>query len=263
MKWFGRLPIFHYGKRRLYLQPPYCMKQPLYFFLLLGCIVTTSVSAQDTLPRFSLTNAGGNRIIIGWVNSMGPMRQISIQRSFDSTKAYKTILSVADPNAVQNGFVDTKAPNDHMWYRLFYVRGTGEYYFTAARRPKLDTVRVTTTVPVTTTTKPADSNVVKKPVLKDSTIIKNPSFVPSFYVYTNNAGDVYINLPDADKKKYNLKFFDEANNPIFDIKEIKETGLTLDKTNFYHAGWFWFELYNDETLVERHKFYVARAINFK
>ena len=48
--------------------------------------------AQDTLPRFSVTNAGANRVIIGWVNALGPMRQISIQRSFDSAKSYKTIL---------------------------------------------------------------------------------------------------------------------------------------------------------------------------
>ena len=38
----------------------------------------------------------------------------------------------------------------------------------------------------------------------------------------------------------------------------KETALTLDKTNFYHAGWFTFELYNDEKLVEKHKFYLAK-----
>lgn len=222
-------------------------------FFIIGCIFSATAVAQDTLPRFSVTNAGANRYIIGWVNAFGPMRQISIQRSHDSLSGYKTILSVADPNAVQNGFADTKAPNDHMFYRLFYVMRTGEYYFTAARRPRLDTLGSGRLEE-----KFSDNTAPKK----DSTLLKTPSFRPSFYVYTNNDGNVYINLPDADKKAYSLKFFDDANDFLFDIKDVKEAGLTLDKANFYHAGWFYFELYNDEKLVERHKFYMARNINF-
>jgi hypothetical protein len=226
----------------------YHMKRLALFFFINGCFFVVTASAQDTLPRFSVTNAGNNRFIIGWVNTLGPMRQISIQRSHDSLKNYKTILSVADPNAVQNGFADTKAPNDHMWYRLFYVVGTGEYYFTEAKQPRFDTSQL------------AEVKTEEEPVKTE--VVKNPGFTPSFYVYTNNDGNVYINLPDADKKSYNLKFFDEANVFLFDIKDIKETGLTLDRANFYHAGWFWFELYNEDKLVERHQFYISRAINY-
>lgn len=229
------------------------MKRFALFVFITACFAGNTAFAQDTLPRFSVINAGNNRYIIGWVNTLGPMRQISIQRSHDSLINYKTILSVADPDAVQNGFADTKAPNDHMYYRLFYVKGTGEYYFTAARKPHLDTSgfgRLEERL--------SDNQAAKR----DSFILKNPGFKPSFYVYTNNEGNVYINLPDADKKAYSLKFFDESNNLLFDINNIKEAGLILDKANFYHAGWFYFELYNDEKLVERHKFYVARAINF-
>lgn len=229
------------------------MKRLFSLFFMLSCFMANTVCAQDTLPRFSATNAGANRVIVGWVNAFGAMRQISIQRSHDSLNAYKTILSVADPNAVQNGFADTKAPNDHMYYRLFYVLGNGTYHFTAAKQPQIDTSQNASIEDAF-----SDNTRLKR----DSTLLKNTGFVPSFYVYANNAGDVFINLPDADKKSYMLKFFDEANTFLFDIKGIKETGLTLDKTNFYHAGWFWFELYRDEKLVERHKFYVARAINF-
>ena len=105
------------------------MKQliPFLFFSFLSC-ATSSVFAQDTLPKFSVRNAGNNRIIIGWVNQFPNIRQISIQRSFDSLKNYKTILSVADAKAVQNGFADTKAPNDHMFYRLFYAMEGGAFF---------------------------------------------------------------------------------------------------------------------------------------
>src|SRR6476469_5609702 len=95
----------------------------------------SSVRAQDTLPRFSVQNAGKNRFIVGWVNNYGLVKQISIQRSHDSLSNYTTIMSVADPNARQNGFADTKAPNDHMFYRLFVVLDKGQYFFTQSQKP--------------------------------------------------------------------------------------------------------------------------------
>ena len=89
-------------------------------------------------------------------------------------------------------------------------------------------------------------------------VIKKPDFVPSFYVYTNKDGYVYINLPDAEKQKYRIKFYEENEEFLFEIKSIKQAGLTLDKTNFMQAGWYHFELFNDEKLVEKHKFYLAK-----
>jgi|AntDryMetagUQ255_1029468.scaffolds.fasta_scaffold02565_3 hypothetical protein len=217
-------------------------------FRLITCIIaigfSTTTSAQDTLPNFSVKNAGNNRMIIGWINNFQNVKQISIQRSFDSVKNYKTILSVADPKAVQNGFADTKAPNDHMWYRIFYVLEAGKFYFTAAEQPVIDTTRATAK---------------EEEIVNIAPVLKKPEgFVPSFYVYTNKDGYVFINLPDADQKKYSIKFFEANNNFLFELKPVKETALTLDKTNFYRAGWYLFELYNDEKLVERHKFYLSK-----
>jgi len=89
-------------------------------------------------------------------------------------------------------------------------------------------------------------------------IPKKPDFIPSFYVYTNRDGYVFINLPDADRKKYHIRFYEDDDSFLFEIKSIREPALTLDKTNFLHAGWFKFELYNDEKLVEKNKIYLAR-----
>ncbi|HVG42614.1 MAG TPA: hypothetical protein VM888_13460 [Chitinophagaceae bacterium] len=208
-------------------------------------------SAQDTLPRFSLKNFGNNRVVIGWVNPFQSLKQISIQRSFDSLKNYRTILSVADPSAVQNGFADTKAPNDHMFYRILYVLEGGHFFFTAAKKPLFDSGSKTSMQPNI----PVDGG--PKDVKKEP-VIKKPDFVPSFYVYTNREGYVFINLPDADEKKYNLKFYDGSNTFLFEIKNLKEKAVTLDKANFYASGWYNFELYNDEKLVERHKFYLGK-----
>src|SRR4051812_32060265 len=115
----------------------YFMKS--YLFLFIFGFIATSASAQDTLPKFAVNNAGGNRVIIGWVNNYELVKQIGIQRSHDSTVNFKTILTITDPNAKQNGFADKKAPNDHMYYRLFVVLDKGQYFFTPSRRPIIDT----------------------------------------------------------------------------------------------------------------------------
>ena len=211
------------------------------YFLFFICIIFSAVAnAQDKLPKFLVKNVGGNRIIIGWINDFPNISQISIQRSHDSLRNYKTILSVADPKAIQNGYADTKALNDHMYYRLFYAMEGGSFYFTAAMQPILDTTYIAPVPP------PAAST------------FRPNGFVPSFYVYANTHGYVFLNLPDADLKKYGIKFFEEDDTFLFEIKAVKERALTLDKANFYKAGWYKFELYNDEKLVERHKFYLSR-----
>lgn len=225
----------------------------LFCLLVLSLVLNVEGSAQDTLPKFSVNIVGKNKIIVGWVNNYYLVKQISIQRSFDSLKNYTTILSVADPNAKDNGFADTKAPNDHMFYRLFIVLDKGQFLFTAAKKPFIDTAKyahVTTSIESI-----RDTNTIAKikPIVP-----KRNDFIPSFYIYTNKEGFVFINLPDAERKKYHIKFFENDDSFIFEIKNIRQPSLTLDKTNFLHAGWFKFELYNDDKLVEKNKFYLPR-----
>jgi hypothetical protein len=241
--------------------------------------------AQDTLPKFSLINAGNNRIIIGWVNKFENVKQISIQRSYDSTTGYKSILTVADPSSPQNGFLDAKAPNDHMFYRIYIMLDKGMYLFSAAKRPVKDTLRIARTLPVDGGKMVPVDGIDNRPAVLDSAekarpfviqldgfpgtdpvVVPNPvvtknktnSFVPSLYVYTCRDGYVCIRLPDDEKpKKYSIKFYEEE-VLLFELKEIKEREFKIDKSNFYHAGWFRFELYEDDKLIEKHKFQLEK-----
>jgi hypothetical protein len=221
----------------------------LYFLMIIFFTGISELNAQDTLPRFTVKNAGNNRIIIGWVNNYPVTKQISVQRSFDSLKNYKTILTVTDPTAIQNGFADTKAPNDHMFYRLFINLDKGEFFNTTPRKALTDSSGA---LP------PAVEQPRMTEVITNKPVQKRPDFNPSFYVYTNKDGYVFINLPDAGSKKYHIKFYEENDEFLFEIKNIKEPALTLDKTNFIHSGWFKFELYNDEKLIEKNKFYLSK-----
>jgi hypothetical protein len=231
------------------------LKKIFYFLAVLLSASCTNLNAQDTLPKFTVKNIGNNRVIISWTNTYGLVKQIGIQRSADSLKNYKTILSVPDPMARENGFADTKAPNDHMFYRLFIALDRGMFVFSEIKTPQLDTL------------KRHDLSKADKIPVNDS--IANPNyaingnkrhdlFIPSIHVYTSKDGYVRINLPEATTKKYQIRFYDENNAFLFDLKDIKETYLILDKAAFYHSGWFRFELFEDGLVIEKHKFYLPK-----
>jgi len=81
---------------------------------------------------------------------------------------------------------------------------------------------------------------------------------PSQYVFTNTKGYVTIMLPQARQRRYRIIFFDDDGSELFQIRSIKEMELVLDKTNFIHAGWFSFELFEDDKLKERNRFLLSK-----
>ena len=292
-------------------------------FLCSILLMIGQLAAQDTLPKFSVSTKGNNRILISWANTYPTIKQISIQRSSDSLKNFKTILSLPDPSIPQNGFVDTKAPTSFVFYRIFIVLDSGKYVFTESKRPFWDTARITsgarrekneitgskqviysdsasateakrltekndpppvTIIPekfytvkrldtvlyqvsekllrrfrdsVVTKTKdtlvfrPADTILIKPFIPKEV-------FKPSIYVFTEKDGNISLKLPEANSKHYSVKFFDEKSNPLFEVNKIADAILILDKSNFLHAGWFRFELYEDGKLKEKNKFFIPK-----
>ena len=315
------------------------MRRQFGIFLLIISSAGFGASAQDTLPAFTLVNKGSNRIIISWSNPYDKnIRQLTIQRSIDSTKNFKSILTLPDPTVPQNGYADTKATNEHMFYRLYILLDSGRYIFSKSKKPVFDTIRIKVLpkviIPVEhptavyetpktenkaiVTEEPKTKEAEKKEILKpeiikpeivkpkeiperiiyikkrdtligqigerlvrrfrdsvttrtkdtlgfntaDTIVIKpfvpKEVYKPSIYVYTEKDGNVKIALPLATVKKYTIKFFDEFSVPVFEIKQIKDSLLTLDKSNFMHAGWFKFELYEDGQLKEKHKLFVPK-----
>ncbi len=293
-------------------------------------LISLFIQAQDTLPRFTATTKGNNRVLISWTNQYPVITQINIQRSRDSTRNFQTILAVPDPKIPQNGFVDTKAPTPFMFYRLFIVLDSGKYLFTKSKRAFWDTAKVArqTTeknalpgnkrVLVSDSLNASDAEKIRDklsnakyadplppgtlpPPEKIFTVKRNDSIImqfaessfqlfrdsmvnktkdtlvfrtadtiqiktyipkvvykPSRYVFTEKEGNVMIALPDAPAKHYSVKFFEDDNSSLFEIKQVKEALLTVDKANFLHAGWFRFELYEDGKLKERHRFYIPK-----
>lgn len=212
--------------------------------LLVTLMLGNTIIAQDTLPRFSLKNVGNNRILVEWVNSFEAVKQISIQRSFDSLKNFRTILTVPDPTLPANGYMDNKAPNDHMFYRLYIMLDKGAYLFSPTKKPVIDTGAGTAgPAPVTNLNDP---------------LLQADGWVPSRYVYTVKEGYVRISLPGDSTRRYSLKFFTVTDELLFELKEVKERNFKIDKANFYRSGWFRFELYENEVLKEKNRFFLPK-----
>jgi hypothetical protein len=95
---------------------------------------------QDTLPRFSAISKSNGKVIISWRNHYPAVSQISIQRSYDSSRNFTTLLTVPDPAIPENGFVDSKAPAPKMFYRLFILLERSKYIFTKSIRAIPETI---------------------------------------------------------------------------------------------------------------------------
>lgn len=71
-------------------------------------------------------------------------------------------------------------------------------------------------------------------------------------------GNLVIAVPPALLGHYKIRFFDESHYFLFEIKQIRDTRLIVEKNNFQHAGLFQYELYRDNTLIERSSFLIRR-----
>lgn len=224
------------------------MSKYLIFFLALFSL-QKNCHAQDTLPKITVTQLG-KKVLISWNNPFNNVAHINVQRSPDSLKNFTTIGSLLDVSPGINGFADPKVfiPSDQ-YYRLFISFHGGNYIFTKSHRPGKDTLAE---LP------PIEKQKIENQVTTEIPMYNRNLFVPSNHVYTGKDYNVIISLPDAVRKKYSIRFYRADGAFLFEISKIREPFLTLDKANFLRAGLFIFELYDNNIIIERHKFYIPK-----
>ncbi|GAB3019959.1 hypothetical protein GCM10027051_26370 [Niabella terrae] len=210
-------------------------------------MILSNLSAQEMLPDFSVYKIGGGRVVVAWTHNYPSIKQVSIQRSTDSLNYFKTIGNMPDPSLQQNGFADANPPSPNMFYRIFIMFDGGQYLATKSKRPAVDTLGL------------ADAY---SSGSSDVQATLNSNFLPagfnqSTYVFTTPDRYVKVELP-FDKRKYDLKFFRENGQPLFELNDIKERHFKLDRAYFYSAGFVNFELYADGKLLEKYRVYVPK-----
>lgn len=242
------------------------MKKFLLIVLMLTLFAAGSASAQQILPGISVTNYRG-KILISWKNTYKlPVSNINIQRSYDSLKNYTTIGSVLNPQNEENGYSDNEPPYNKMYYRVFIAFEGGSYIISPSVRPVKALPLPTSDSTTTDSTKTDNRLPWQLDPRRDSTyqapppppVVKNEVVYPSLRIFTGRDNNIIIHLPDAAIKKYTAKFFNDAEKQIFELTTLKDEYLILEKVNFGHAGWYFFELYEDGKLLEKNKFLVPK-----
>ncbi|MFT4024238.1 MAG: hypothetical protein QM664_10695 [Flavihumibacter sp.] len=291
-------------------------------FLLL-CLVAAGTRAQDALPQFTAIRKPENRVTISWTNPFGnKIRQLSIQRSADSTRFFKSIVTLPDPTLSKNAYADLKSPDTLQYYRLYILLEGGHYIFGKAQRALRYTAAPPAEKPVVVKIIPSppdkreepkfsDNKItdkqIEKPVKRDiiaeknyiikradtvkgnlpeskmrafrdsinlytkdtllsvvnDTIIIRPFipkevFVLSKYIFTDKSGLLHIELPEAPRRSYKVRFYEEDKTFLFEVRNIRDQVLLLDKANFQHAGWFLYELLDDDKLIEKNRFFIGK-----
>jgi len=73
----------------------------------------------------------------------------------------------------------------------------------------------------------------------------------SGFVRHERNGDIVITLPADALGRYRIRFFDDKQDLLFEIRQIRDPLLIIEKYNFGHAGRFAYELYRDNGLIEK------------
>jgi len=261
-------------------------------FLFLGIIFSAgNLYSQSTLPDFTIKNTKTG-IILLWQNQYpGQVKGITVQRSYDSAKNFSSIATVINPQNTINGFADNNPPYGKMFYRLF-IGFDSSYVITLSKKPGANNgvdysaliaqinamyenngqqqtgkpatkKQAATEQPVKNPAKEINK---EKPVkiskslakIVDTAIVNDFITYPSKRIYTDKDNNIIINLPDAAKGNYVIKFFTEDYKPVFELKSLPEDYVSIEKVNFIHAGWFTFEIYKNGLLLEENKFYIPK-----
>lgn len=281
------------------------MKIRKYFLIIVLMPLAPMIGkGQNTLPGITIRNLNGH-IIISWLNDYTqPISNISIQRSYDSSRHFITIGSVLNPMNKENGFSDNQPPYDRMFYRVLVTFEGGKYTYSEAGRPTVENisdhdaairyswqysppapeafveanspaaVKKDSTPPVISTPKtktvtsatppPSQPQPSPSPALKTE---NTPAFIspkeaayPSQRIFTSRENSVIISLPDAPSKKYSVRFYDESGREIISLGKISEDYLILEKVNFLHSGWFFFDLMEGNSMIEKNKLFIQKDI---
>lgn len=261
------------------------------FLLLIPVLFSKTVLHAQGNLNMAISKVADNKVRIEWQNPYGDsVVQLNVQRSWDSARNFMTIFVPLSPQLPVNGYVDQTDGYNARYYRIFYVLADGRFFFTRSKKNSTGS-DFTSEIPED---KAADKNFLIV-IHDDDTVIaqlnyegykkfrdsivnytrdtlysltdadvliryynNNIRWIPSTHIFTTTDGYVQVYLTDALQKNYHLRFYDEYHKLLFTIQHIPQPQFLLDKTDFLHAGWFYFELLEDNKVRERNKFYIPK-----
>lgn len=254
-------------------------------------------SAQDSLPSFRAVIRSG-KVILSWSSPYLNVVQLTVQRSPDSLKGYKSVATLPDPALRENGFLDNRAPDTRQFYRIYVQLQGGIFFTTPSKRaipeseappmvrtpavytpifratpePALESAQVIPTWnallegglrPIIARRSRSSIRFAVNPLATDihtlDVRIPNDLLSPSVFMFINPDGNVLLALPAARASGYRIQFYLPEGGPFFQISRPKEPSLIIDKVNFQRSGWFEFDVYEDDRLKERKRIFIPKT----
>lgn len=93
---------------------------------------------------------------------------------------------------------------------------------------------------------------------RDTVLLNNRDLPGAGFIRRERNGDLVIMVPNPGREKYRIRFFDDGNNFLFEVRQIRDPLLIVEKYNFQHAGMFHYELYRESLLIERSSFLIRK-----
>jgi hypothetical protein len=75
-------------------------------------------------------------------------------------------------------------------------------------------------------------------------------------LFINKENNLMLILPDINKRKFHLHVYKEDGTNVFQMRNIKDPHLLIDKSNFIYSGWFKYEMFEGELLIEKGRFLI-------
>lgn len=219
--------------------------------IFIGTITTAKAQTTPTipvLPDFQALIKPG-KIQLDWISGFPNASQIGIQRSLDSVLNFTTIGYASYPKESRNAYLDNKPLPGKNYYRLFILFSNNTYMYSK-------TVLALPDSTIAANAKLGAGDITGADQGATGTQTSIP-WKPSNYIYTTADGNVNIRLPQAPQKKYSVKFYEPASSVLlFEVEQVMEPFLILEKATFMHAGWFNFEIYEAGKLLEKWSLYI-------
>lgn len=258
-------------------------------------LVSIQSFAQEPLPDFSIKKGTQNQKVISWRNNYGDMLIVlTIQRSNDSVRNFRTIYSEPNPALAVNAYTDMKPIPGMDYYRVYYQMKNGSYYFTKAKRVasgfvaeglygRLNAQHVALkgdedrTVTISDFHRIADSVLVNTSdslfYFSDSTVnykkfnavaaissspaINNSLTPVSNYLFLNPDGSLVIRIPDDKAYDYSMVIYQpDGNTVLYKVERFPGSEIILSKSSFMHSGFYPYEIFEDGKLKERSRFQI-------
>jgi hypothetical protein len=228
-----------------------------FLVIFISLFIVNNLIAQDTLPKFTAIKTKEGKSIISWINDFGIVKQITIQRSTDSLRRFASIATDSTPMNRKGYFVDNNAKLVNYYYRIFIQLPEGKYLYSETKKIKREWLMPKVVIPNNIRSIQYDSIkgfYIDSIYLKVDTVELGPKpYEASDYVFTDKKGNVLITLPNAESRNFSIIFYDEKEKKVLKIPNIKESNLILERYNFYKSGWYYFEIKDGETVIEKHK----------